>query len=381
MTEQEKPKAEVVAKAAAPAEAEVKPPEAPKPAEAPKGVEAAKDADKAKGAEARQDLGDETAKDTAGDASIDNLIKIAKTLPENKFTIMFFTMVEQMVKHPELTGQFSTAVLAITLWLAKYAKYMDMIPGAFNESLKDEGLKDKKLSEKEAKAVLEKKNGEPQKTLTEDEKKSYADMGIEKASASYVANKLFGMTDVDSPRTLAAKIAHATKTVTENKWEVVDGETKKVAVGIELPYYKSVNLDFLGENGMPFGTVIIFTPDKETGAKVTAYATGDGDEIEFVDDKGDIKRANLNLKDKATSLIPSNWSFQAAFVPLFNSDPEYFANRSDWVDGRLTEEAKPEAETKPAEAKPAEAEPAKPAAEAKPVPAAKAETVVPGKKK
>jgi hypothetical protein len=316
-----------------------KAPEAAKPAEAPKGVDAAKETAKADNTGARHDLSDETAQETvAGEYPLDAL---AKSLPQNKWTEMYFQLVEQVKLHPELNGQFTHAALAMLLWAAKYAHYADMIPGAFTASLDtEENLKGEKLAGKEIETAISKKKEDPQEALTDEQKNAFKASGIEKASAKYVAGKLFGMTDVDSPQLLSAKIIHVTKTVTETKEETKDGETENVTVESEIPYYKSVNLEFLKKNGMPFGTVIVFTPDPETGAKVTAYATGNGDEVEFIDANGEIKRANLSLNDQVSTLIPSQFRFQAAFVPLFNSDPQYFAEHPKDFDARLTEPAK-----------------------------------------
>lgn len=301
-------------------------------------------ADAKKTQEARHDLGDETAKDTSEPKAERNekFRNLAKDLPNNKWKEAYFQLLEQTEKHPELNGQLTDAVLAMMLFLAKYAHYMDRIPGFFEGSLNnDVNLKDEKLSEEEIATVVNQKKGAPKETLTEEQKEKFKAMGVEKASVSYVANKLFGMTDVDSPHQLAAKILHAKKTVeTGEVDEDLEPETE------EIPCYKSVNLDFLKENGMPFGTVLIFTPNEQKGEKVTAYATGNGDEIEFIDGNGDITRANLNLNNKESALISSQWDLQIALVPKFNSDPDYFAKHPKDFDVRLTEPAK--AEAKPA---------------------------------
>ncbi|OGJ42156.1 hypothetical protein A3I58_03700 [Candidatus Peregrinibacteria bacterium RIFCSPLOWO2_02_FULL_39_10] len=323
-----------------------KPADVAKPAEAPKVAEAAKEVAKASNAEARQDLGDEHAQGAVkpSEAEETGLDKLANSLPQNKWTEMYRQLALQVKEHPELNGSFTNAALVMLLWAAKYAHYMDMIPGVFVASLdKEENLKDEKLSEKEIETVISKKKEDPQEVLTDEQKNAFKASGIEKASAKYVAGKLFGMTDVDSPQLLSAKIAHATKTVTETeKGTDVNGATVEVPVERKIPYYKSVNLESLKKNGMPFGTVIVFTPDPETGAKVTAYATGNGDEVEFIDTNGEIRRANLNLNDQVDALISSNSRLQVAFVPLFNSDPEYFAKHPKDFDARLTEPVKPE---------------------------------------
>ncbi|MEK7547567.1 MAG: hypothetical protein AAB540_01600, partial [Patescibacteria group bacterium] len=341
----------------------VKPAGTATPAEAPKGVDPAKESAETGGTEARRELGDETAQDAA--TAEYPLDKLARSLPQNKWTDMYFQLVEQVKLHPELNGPFTNTCLAMMLLAAKYAKYMDMIPGAFTKSLDvEEDLKDKKLSEGEIDTVLKKEKSAPQETLTDERKNAFKASGIEAASAKYVAGKLFGMTDVDSPQLLSAKIAHATKTVTETKKEK-DKDGNPIVVESQIPYYKSVNLDFLKKNGMPFGTVLVFTPDPETGAKVTAYATGNGDEVEFIDTNGEIKRANLSLNDQVSTLIASPYRLQAAFVPLFNSDPEYFAKYPKEVDARLTEPAETSAPVA-ADAKPADGAKPEAGAEVKP---------------
>ena len=323
-----------------------KPAGATKPTEAPKGVDAAKEVAKTDNIEARRDLGDEPAQDATkpSETGEESLDKLANSLPQNKWTEMYRQLALQVKEHPELNGPFTNAALVMLLWVAKYAHYADMIPGAFTASLDtEENLKGEKLAEKEIETVISKKKEDPQETLTDEQKNAFKASGIEKASAKYVAGKLFGMTDVDSPQLLSAKIAHATKTVTETeKGTDVNGATVEVPVERKIPYYKSVNLESLKKNGMPFGTVIVFTPDPETGAKVTAYATGNGDEVEFIDTNGEIRRANLNLNDQVDALISSNSRLQVAFVPLFNSDPEYFAKHPKDFDARLTEPVKPE---------------------------------------
>ena len=128
-----------------------KPADVAKPAEAPKVAEAAKEVAKASNAEARQDLGDEHAQGAVkpSEAEETGLDKLANSLPQNKWTEMYRQLALQVKEHPELNGSFTNAALVMLLWAAKYAHYMDMIPGVFVASLdKEENLKRRAITKK-----------------------------------------------------------------------------------------------------------------------------------------------------------------------------------------------------------------------------------------
>lgn len=234
-------------------------------------------------------------------------------LPDNKYSRALKMLKDEVTANPTLKGPLVNAAMSILALASRYAGFADMLPGGFVARLRtDEDLKDKKFEDDELKKVLR-----MDKAATAAKEQTIADElakekhGTEKASTMYVSQALFGISNIEDASQLAARLLN----------------TKKQTDGKDVSYYKTVGMEDLKRDGMPFGTVLIFARSIRSPEKTVAYATGNGDEFRFYDAE-QAKVVTARLKDEK-SPIKSSFALQVAFRPKFNSDPDYFIGEKE----------------------------------------------------
>lgn len=243
------------------------------------------------------------------DATGKKVDKIEAELPQGEWTDTYKAVKAEIDANPEMQGPLANGILALLALAAKYSRYADIIPGRFLSRIeKDEKLKEKKFSNEELKKVVEAKKDQARedgaKAKAAALKEANGDpVGIERASTKYACSALWGIDNgIEDADTLAAKLLHTA-------------------------YFRKADFGALKRDGMPFGTVLIFTPKFDKAEKVIAIATGNGGEYRYFDPaKGSVQICNL--KDEGSPLR-SSFNLQAAFVPTFNSDANYFAQHGD----------------------------------------------------
>ncbi len=214
---------------------------------------------------------------------------------------------------------------------AALLSYFDLYGGHYDSKLDtDEAYKGQKLDEKtELPKVLTVKKTDPVPEVG-DKVEEYRKMGVQKASTMFATQWLLGVA-FDDPDLLAAKLRHTSKMVAEKP----------------VKYYREVNLAQLQQQGMPFGTVVIFVPEIlktidgqiQSQEKVVAVATGNQDEVRYVAADGTMQLGHLGARDGKKPLVASDINLVAAFVPAFNSDSDFFSDpeRAKLLDRNLND--------------------------------------------
>lgn len=254
-------------------------------------------------------------------------------IPDNKYGEAYKLLKAEMKDNPEMNNQLGNLALALLSLASRFVGYQDMFSGEFLKRLDDDpALREQTLSDGDIQKI---RTGKGQKPVDPDEKlqRRYGDAGIAKASTMYASMHLIGV-EIEDTSVFAAKLKNARKKIPNHPKDP-----------IEVPYYRTADLDSLKSNGMPYGTVIIFTGSIWKAQKITAFATGNGDECAYYDPRQGEKRTfRLNGPD---SPIKIGAVIQAALVPQFNSDAEYFTQHQDQLDQQL-EEPQAAASTAPA---------------------------------
>lgn len=245
--------------------------------------------------------------------------KIEAELPPGEWTDAFKAVKAEIDANPEMQGPLANGILALLALAAKYMRYADILPGRFLSRIEnDEKLKGEKFKDEELKKIVEAKRNEAREEAAKEKAKTLREangdpVGIERASTKYACLALWGIdSGIEDADALAAKLLNT---------------SKKAADETEIAYFRKADFAALKRDGMPFGTVLIFTPELKRAEKVVAIATGNGGEYQYFDPaKGGVQ--TFNLKDEGSPLR-SSFNLQAAFVPTFNSDADYFAQHGD----------------------------------------------------
>lgn len=202
-----------------------------------------------------------------------------ENLPDNEWSRQYYDLQKQAKENPNMQGPLMGFALAALKLAAKYAKYTDMMPGAFSSRVaKSEELKDVKLDPKRAAELVDAHVNKKGKTeedakkelaaLKEKEKTGGPKLGIERAATKFVANVLWDIDDFTDTGTLAANLLHTTKGG-QALYKEMDREKEDITK--------------LAPSDVQRGTLIIFIPKFENGEKVVAYATGVEDEFKYYD--------------------------------------------------------------------------------------------------
>lgn len=244
-------------------------------------------------------------------------------IPDNKYGEAYKLLKAEMKNNPNMNNQLGNLALVLLSLASRFVGYQDMFLGEFLKRLdNDPALKEQTLSEGDIQKI---RTGKEQKPVDPNEElqRRYSDAGIAKASTMYASMHLIGV-EIEDTSVFAAKLKNARKKIPNHPKDP-----------IEVPYYRTADLDSLKSNGMPYGTVIIFTGSIWKAQKITAFATGNGDECVYYDPRQGEKRTfRLNGPD---SPIKIGAVIQAALVPQFNSDAEYFTQHQDQLDQQLEE--------------------------------------------
>lgn len=200
-------------------------------------------------------------------------------LPENEMTRLYYQQKEIMSKNDAKNGPIASFTLAALRLAAIYYKYLDLLPGRYEEKIvNDDESKSKKLTKEQLAQVLKpepkgKSEDEVGKALAakikvETEKKHI--FGGERASTKFATNVLWGNDDFNDFSTLAASLLHTSKGSGDNT----------------VSLYKQIEADELDKKDVKKGTLMVFIPDIKTADKVVAYATGNKDEFKYYDVNG-----------------------------------------------------------------------------------------------
>lgn len=262
------------------------------------------------------------------DATGKKVDKIETELPQGEWTDTYKAVKAEIDANPEMQGPLANGILALLALAAKYMKYADIIPGRFLSRIeKDEKLRGEKLNDEELKKVLEAKRDQAKEDAAKAKAAALREangdpVGVERASTKYACSALWGIDNgIEDADTLAAKLLNT---------------NKKAPDGTEIAYFRKADFSALKRDGMPFGTILIFTPELKKAEKVVAIATGNGGEYQYFDSaKGGVQICNL--KDEGSPLR-SSFNLQAAFVPTFNSDANYFAQHQDQLAQEMSDE-------------------------------------------
>jgi hypothetical protein len=201
-------------------------------------------------------------------------------LPDNQWSRQYYELKAQIAGDSNMQGPMMAFTLMALKLAAKYAKYFDMMPGAFaNRVNNSEELKDKKLEKEEADklvaahlkektpAEIEKAEADAKKALDElkkAEEKAGHKLGVERASTKFVTNVLWGNDNFNDTGTLVASLLHTSKG--------------------EVNLYNQITPDELAaKSPVPRGTLVVFVEDPLKGDKLMAYATGSEDEFKYYD--------------------------------------------------------------------------------------------------
>lgn len=305
---------------------EVKEAPAKTPAPAPKTAPAAapaavSEAAKKSNAKARRVEGDNAAqRNVTSDASkAAETPKVAETtfnnpenLPDNEWSRQYYELKDQVKDNPAMQGPFMDFALAALKLAAKYAKYTDMMPGAFSSRVaKSEELKDLKLDPKKADELVDahvNKKGKPEEdakkelaALKEKEKTGGPKLGIERAATKFVTNVLWNIDDFTDTGTLAANLLHTTKGG-QALYKQMDGEKD--------------DINKLAPSDVLRGTLIVFIPRFENGEKVVAYATGVEDEFKYYDlESPSDPIKTFKLRDSDSPLKSMKTTVQMVMLP------------------------------------------------------------------
>lgn len=283
---------------------EVKKVEAPKTAPSPEAV-------KAPEAEARRAEGDKAAQAAVTKPPVAPF-ENPEDLPDNEWSRQYYDMQKQVKENPNMQGPLMAFALAALKLAAKYAKYTDMMPGAFSGRVaKSEELKDVKLDPKRAAELVDahvNKKGKSEENvkkeleaLKEKEKTGGPKLGIERAATKFVTGVLWNIDDFTDTGTLAANLLHTTK----------GGQ----------PLYKEMDgtkddINKLAPSDVQRGTLIIFIPKFENGEKVVAYATGVEDEFKYYDlESPSDPVKTFKLRDSDSPLKSSKTTVQMVLLP------------------------------------------------------------------
>lgn len=256
----------------APAAAPVAAPEA---AKNPGVIARGKEADKAAQAATAPDASKAAEDPKVAETTFNN----PENLPDNEWSRQYYELKDQVRDNAAMQGPFMDFALAALKLAAKYAKYTDMVPGAFSSRVaKSEELKDLKLDPKKADELVDahvNKKGKSEEdakkeldALKEKEKTGGPKLGIERAATKFVTNVLWNIDDFTDTGTLAANLLHTTKGG-QALYKQMDGEKDDISK--------------LSPSDVLRGTLIVFIPRFENGEKVVAYATGVEDEFKYYD--------------------------------------------------------------------------------------------------
>lgn len=210
-------------------------------------------------------------------SSISEATASALTTPEAKeetwmegFEKIKGVLKENGVLDSPLAGGF----LVFAAAFLKYGNYyMDFLPGNFEKRVEENT---EELSENEKKEI---KKAQAKKEMTKEEKQKLAEEGkkhgIERASTKYAAKVLWGFDNIESPESLFSKLNNSRDQ--------------------DKPLYEKTDLIKMKTGGVPFGTLIAFSPSLAEPEKIVAFATGNKDEFEYFDPKkGEPVRFNLS---------------------------------------------------------------------------------------
>lgn len=204
-------------------------------------------------------------------------------IPEGEGKEIFLKVKKDLEARGE-TGPLVNGFLAIFALLAQYGGLMDLLPGRFEEKVKE---KTDKFSDEETrmiKAALAKKELKAEaeaaikaKLLEEGKGKK---VESERASTKYASHMLWGIDNIEDSVTLLSKLQKTTETI--------GSEQKNI--------YEEVKFIALGSKEIPFGTVIVFTKDIAVGQRLVAFATGDKDQFRYFDGES-VVTFNLSSPD------------------------------------------------------------------------------------
>lgn len=245
-----------------------------------------------------------------------DLEKEAMQLPDNQYKDVVLYYIHELKTDATKRGGFSMLFISIYAFYAKFSHYSSMAPGKYSEYLgTDSKISEEKLSEKkedgadgQLEKIMQAKKGQINYPNAE-KKAKYKEVGKGAASAKYAAYTLWGFDDIDGTDQLAARLKNTRK---------IDQKDNS-----EISYFNEVSLSDLQKDGAPYGTILIFIPELTKAQRITAFATGNGDEFQYYNCEED-KEVIFHLRDKDSPLkLP--FAFQLALRPNFNSDEEYFA--------------------------------------------------------
>lgn len=241
------------------------------------------------------------------------------TLPDNKWS-RTLKAYDKEAKRLGLEGSpLTNGIRTIFALMAMYSHIGDLVPGSYVGRLDtDDNLKNQKLSEEDLAKILAAKK--PDKLPAPADAETLKKKGLGAASTIHACQTLWGISGIDSPDVLSAKLRHAEKTIDDEN----------------VPYYRSPTFDELTAQGMPYGTVLVFKLG--FADTIVAYATGNGTECQYFDaESGALKTFSLATADgKADENSPiSSFNLLTAFVPKFNSDPDWFKDNTDKLEARV----------------------------------------------
>lgn len=243
-------------------------------------------------------------------------------LPDNKWS-RTLRAYEKEAKRLGLEGPITDGIKTIFALMAMYAHVGDLVPGSYVRRLDtDENLKNQKFSEEDSEKILAAEK--PAELPVPSDAETLKQKGLAAASTIHACRTLWGINGIEDPDILSAKLRHAEKKVGDES----------------VAYYRSATFDELTAQGMPYGTVLVFNPDISKADNIVAYATGKGTECQYFDaENGSVKIFNLATADgKADENSPiSSFNLLTAFVPRFNSDPDWFKDNTDKLDARVND--------------------------------------------
>lgn len=243
------------------------------------------------------------------------------TLPDNKWS-RTLTAYDKEAKRLGLEGSpLTNGIRTIFALMAMYSHVGDLVGGNYVERLdNDDNLKNQKLSDDDLAKILAAKK--PDKLPAPANAETLKKKGLGAASTIHACQTLWGISGISDPDVLSAKLHHAEKKVGDEN----------------VPYYRSPTFNELTAQGMPYGTVLVFKPDFLKADTIVAYATGNGTECQYFDaESGSVKTFSLATADgQADDKSPiSSFNLLTAFVPKFNSDPDWFKDNTDKLEPKV----------------------------------------------
>lgn len=220
-------------------------------------------------------------------------------LPDNEYSEQYRAKKAEFEAGNEGTNPMQALYLAFLLMAAKYSHLAYVLmPGSYQNEIWE--------SDKYKNMVLEGEGDQDQKSkvlapnptrtaeqIAEDfanEARNQGRLGKEKASTRFVANVLWGITDIYDAATLCAKLVHTKRFASDGK-------------DVNL-YRFGPSFDVFKANPIKKGTLIVFMPEPMKGEKVVAYATdGEGNFEYYNVGRGKTEKdvtgiIKFNIKDK-----------------------------------------------------------------------------------